>query len=94
MTPAQPRTSTPQLHPHVAAKVHALAPDPETRILDLGCGSGALLERLAGMGYRQLTGVDIRGRIPRRRFAMSRRIWISSGLMPQMDRLIWCWRWR
>ena len=62
MTPAQPRTSTPQLHPHVAAKVHALAPDPETRILDLGCGSGALLERLAGMGYRQLTGVDIRSR--------------------------------
>ena len=60
MPPAQPRTSTPQLHPHVAAKVRALAPDPGTRILDLGCGSGALLERLAGMGYRQLTGVDIR----------------------------------
>ena len=60
MTPAQPRTSTPQLHPHVAAKVRALAADPDTRILDLGCGSGALLERLAGLGYRQLTGVDIR----------------------------------
>ena len=60
MTPAQPRTSTPQLHPHVAAKVGALAPELDTRILDLGCGSGALLERLAGMGYRQLTGVDIR----------------------------------
>jgi SAM-dependent methyltransferase len=60
MTTVQPRTSTPQLHPHVAAKVQALQPDPETRILDLGCGSGALLERLAGMGYRQLTGVDIR----------------------------------
>lgn len=60
MTPAQPRTSTPQLHPHVAAKVRALAADPDTRILDLGCGSGALLERLAAMGYRQLTGVDIR----------------------------------
>jgi SAM-dependent methyltransferase len=60
MTPSQPRTSTPQLHSHVAAKAQALAPDPETRILDLGCGSGALLERLAGLGYRQLTGVDIR----------------------------------
>ena len=55
-----PRTSTPQLHPHVAAKVQSLAPDPDTRIIDLGCGSGALLERLACMGYRQLTGVDIR----------------------------------
>ncbi|MBV2350335.1 methyltransferase domain-containing protein [Synechococcus sp. HK05] len=40
--------------------MRALAPDPDTRILDLGCGSGALLERLAGMGYRKLTGVDIR----------------------------------
>ena len=60
MTPAQPRTSTPQLHPYVAAKVRALTEDPDTRILDLGCGSGALLERLAAMGYRQLTGVDIR----------------------------------
>jgi 2-polyprenyl-3-methyl-5-hydroxy-6-metoxy-1,4-benzoquinol methylase len=59
MTPAPPRTSTPQLHPHGAAKVRALAADPDTRILDLGCGSGALLERLAGMGYRDLTGVDI-----------------------------------
>ena len=60
MPPAQPRTSTPQLHPHVAAKVRALAADPDTRILDLGCGSGALLERLAEMGYQQPTGVDIR----------------------------------
>jgi SAM-dependent methyltransferase len=58
--PPQPRTSTPQLHPHIAVKVRRLAPEPATRILDLGCGSGALLERLAGMGYRDLTGVDIR----------------------------------
>ncbi len=57
---SQQRTSTPQLHPHIAGKVQQLAPEPATRILDLGCGSGALLERLAGMGYRDLTGVDIR----------------------------------
>ena len=56
----QPRTSTPQLHPHIAGKVRQLAPEPATRILDLGCGSGALLERLAAMGYRDLMGVDIR----------------------------------
>ncbi|MGB5136335.1 MAG: methyltransferase domain-containing protein [Prochlorococcaceae cyanobacterium] len=43
----------------MAAKVRKLAPHPEARILDLGCGSGALLELLAGMGYRHLTGVDI-----------------------------------
>ena len=59
MPSAQPRSSTPQLHPHVSAKVRALTPDLDTRILDLGCGSSALLEHLAGMGYRHLTGVDI-----------------------------------
>ncbi|MFM7466155.1 MAG: class I SAM-dependent methyltransferase [Cyanobium sp.] len=56
----QPRTSTPLLHPHVAAKVRELVPQAQARILDLGCGSGALLERLEVMGYRDLTGVDIR----------------------------------
>lgn len=56
---AQPRTSTPELHPHIAARVMQLDPNPSTRILDLGCGSGALLDRLASMGYRHLTGVDI-----------------------------------
>ena len=59
MTSSKPRTSTPLLHPHVAAKVRELTSDLDTRILDLGCGSGALLERLAGMGYRELTGIDI-----------------------------------
>jgi 2-polyprenyl-3-methyl-5-hydroxy-6-metoxy-1,4-benzoquinol methylase len=43
----------------LAAKVLKLVPEPDAQILDLGCGSGALLERLASMGYRQLTGVDI-----------------------------------
>ena len=57
---SKPRTSMPQLHPHIAGKVQQLAPVTATRILDLGCGSGALLERLAGMGYRDLTGVDIK----------------------------------
>lgn len=55
----QPGTSTPQLHPNIAGKMRQLAREPATRILDLGCGSGALLERLARMGYRDLTGVDI-----------------------------------
>lgn len=57
--PPQPRTSTPALHPHVAATVQQLVPDPTARILDLGCGSGALLERLLLMGYGDLVGVDI-----------------------------------
>jgi SAM-dependent methyltransferase len=59
MSAPQPRTSTPQLHPHVAEKVGALMPQPEARVIDLGCGNGALLERLAAMGYWNLLGVDI-----------------------------------
>jgi predicted TPR repeat methyltransferase len=31
---------------------------PETRILDVGCGSGKLLRTLHSIGYRQLTGID------------------------------------
>jgi len=31
---------------------------PSTRILDVGCGSGLLLRRLAAIGYTDLTGVD------------------------------------
>jgi len=60
MSVPQPRTSTPNLHQHVASKVRDIAPQLQARILDLGCGSGALLERLASMGYRDLMGVDIR----------------------------------
>jgi 2-polyprenyl-3-methyl-5-hydroxy-6-metoxy-1,4-benzoquinol methylase len=32
--------------------------DSTTAILDLGCGTGACLARLAGAGFRNLTGVD------------------------------------
>jgi 2-polyprenyl-3-methyl-5-hydroxy-6-metoxy-1,4-benzoquinol methylase len=39
--------------------VQRLLPDPAARILDLGCGSGALLERLLLMGYGDLVGIDI-----------------------------------
>lgn len=30
----------------------------ETKILDIGCGSGALLNRMSCMGFRSLTGID------------------------------------
>jgi len=47
------------LHAHVASELHRLWPDRATRILDLGCGTGAFLARLERMGYARLTGVDI-----------------------------------
>ncbi|KAJ1656055.1 Protein-lysine N-methyltransferase efm4 [Dispira simplex] len=33
-------------------------PDPNTRIIDVGCGNGHLLLELAELGYTALTGVD------------------------------------
>ena len=37
----------------------AYLPPPPARILELGCGTGASLERLAALGYHQLAGWDI-----------------------------------
>jgi 2-polyprenyl-3-methyl-5-hydroxy-6-metoxy-1,4-benzoquinol methylase len=54
----QPRTSTPNLHQHFASKVREKAPQLQACTLDLGCGSSALLERLASMGYRDLKEED------------------------------------
>ena len=39
------------LHAHVAHKVQALVPARNASVLDVGCGSGALLQRLAALGY-------------------------------------------
>lgn len=36
----------------------ASAPDRSARILDVGCGDGALLRSMARLGYQHLTGVD------------------------------------
>ncbi|WP_374101732.1 class I SAM-dependent methyltransferase [Mycobacterium sp. SM1] len=35
-----------------------LAPEREVRILDVGCGDGALLDRLARVGFTNLSGAD------------------------------------
>lgn len=47
------------LHPHVVERVLAEVHDRRSRIVDLGCGSGAMLGRLATQGYRELHGIDI-----------------------------------
>jgi 2-polyprenyl-3-methyl-5-hydroxy-6-metoxy-1,4-benzoquinol methylase len=47
------------LHAHVAQRVQALLPARQACVLDLGCGSGALLQRLAALGYSNLWGLDI-----------------------------------
>jgi SAM-dependent methyltransferase len=38
--------------------VRRLAPSVESRILDVGCGSGALLQDMSHLGFRSLTGAD------------------------------------
>lgn len=47
------------LHAHVEAKIESLRLARSARILDLGCGTGAFLARLADKGYTRLSGVDI-----------------------------------
>ncbi|MDF1505970.1 class I SAM-dependent methyltransferase [Roseisolibacter sp. H3M3-2] len=47
--------------PPTAGMAHWLAAagaTPDTRVLDVGCGSGALLRAMDAVGYRDLTGVD------------------------------------
>lgn len=48
--------------PHLAASFSALQRvqglSLTTRLLDVGCGSGQLLHRLANAGFRSLTGID------------------------------------
>ncbi len=43
---------------HASLIEHLPALRPDSAILDLGCGSGAWLARLAGNGFTNLTGVD------------------------------------
>lgn len=47
------------LHDCVANRVARLLPNRGTRILDVGCGTGALLVRLQTLGYQRLVGIDI-----------------------------------
>jgi SAM-dependent methyltransferase len=47
------------LHAHVLERVTALEPRRDATILDVGCGTGALLVQLRERGYRRLVGLDI-----------------------------------
>jgi SAM-dependent methyltransferase len=46
--------------PQIAVEaLTAQCPDKDTRILDLGCGTGLVGQALAGLGFRHLDGLDI-----------------------------------
>ncbi len=47
------------LHGHVLAKARLAAPERSASIVDIGCGTGALLAQLRSHGYTDLSGVDI-----------------------------------
>jgi 2-polyprenyl-3-methyl-5-hydroxy-6-metoxy-1,4-benzoquinol methylase len=48
-----------KVHEFVAERLIKLAPERDAKILDVGCGTGALLVRLHTFGFKNLYGVDI-----------------------------------
>ena len=56
--PAEERANA-GLHAHLAQRVQHLLPARQAHLLDVGCGSGALLQRLHALGYQSLSGLDI-----------------------------------
>ena len=48
-----------KVHEFVAERLIKLVPERDARILDVGCGTGALLVRLRTLGFKHLYGVDI-----------------------------------
>ena len=42
----------------IATALRVVIPDPDSRILELGCSTGGLLARLRGAGFRNVQGVD------------------------------------
>jgi 2-polyprenyl-3-methyl-5-hydroxy-6-metoxy-1,4-benzoquinol methylase len=47
------------LHEFVAKRLIEIVPERDARILDVGCGTGALLARLRTLGFKHLYGIDI-----------------------------------
>ena len=52
------RTTT-GLHEFLAERLIKVAPERDASILDIGCGTGALLVRLRTLGFNRLCGIDI-----------------------------------
>ena len=52
------RTTT-GLHEFIAERLIKVAPERDVSILDVGCGTGALLVRLRALGFKRLCGIDI-----------------------------------
>jgi 2-polyprenyl-3-methyl-5-hydroxy-6-metoxy-1,4-benzoquinol methylase len=47
------------LHAHVVERIQLIEPRIDAVVLDVGCGTGALLAELQRNGYRRLLGLDI-----------------------------------
>lgn len=47
------------LHKLVTDRIVKLVPNRDAMILDIGCGTGALLVRLRDLGFQRLVGIDI-----------------------------------
>ena len=47
------------LHQHIVEKFQNICSAKDSQIIDVGCGSGVMLSKLAELGYTNLTGLDI-----------------------------------
>ena len=59
MQPDLAERATAGLHDHIFRCIVALIPNKASRVLDVGCGTGAMLSRLKESGYLNLIGADI-----------------------------------
>ncbi|MER7115062.1 methyltransferase domain-containing protein [Saccharomonospora azurea] len=59
--------------PHTLAHLEPLLPTPPARVLEVGCGRGALAAALADLGYK-VTGVDRNAEMA----AAATRAWTAS----------------
>lgn len=51
--------ATAGLHQHIIEKLQNICSAKDSQIIDVGCGSGVMLSKLAELGYTNLTGLDI-----------------------------------
>ena len=70
------------LHLHMEQLLVREFPDRSLGIVDVGCGTGAFLQRLSDHGYQNLQGVDIRPAVAQVGAARMHAVDVDAGVLP------------